>query len=110
MKQKTKLCPHIHIPFQSGSDTILKSMHRGYTVQEAKTFIDNIKNIQRDISITTDIIVGYPDETEKDFEATLDLVEYGKFDMIYIGIYSPRPWTYCSQTSSRHYWPQNKTI
>jgi tRNA-2-methylthio-N6-dimethylallyladenosine synthase len=91
---KTKLCPHIHIPLQSGSDTILKSMHRGYSVQEAKTFIDNIKNIQRDISITTDIIVGYPGETEKDFEATLDLVEYGKFDMIYIGIYSPRPWTY----------------
>ncbi len=89
-----KLCPHIHIPFQAGSDTVLKSMRRGYTVQQAKEFIDNIRNLKRDISITTDIIVGYPDETEEDFQATLDLVEYGKFDMIYIGIYSPRPGTY----------------
>lgn len=89
-----KLCPHIHIPFQSGSDTVLKSMRRGYTSQQAKDFIDNIKSLQRDISITTDIIVGYPDETEEDFQATLDLIEYGNFDMIYIWIYSPRPGTY----------------
>jgi tRNA-2-methylthio-N6-dimethylallyladenosine synthase len=59
-------------------------MRRGYTAQQAKEFIDNIRSLKRDISITTDIIVGYPDETEEDFQATLDLVEYGKFDMIYI--------------------------
>ena len=69
-------------------------MRRGYTAQQAKEFIDNIRSLKRNISITTDIIVGYPDETEEDFQATLDLVEYGKFDMIYIGIYSPRPGTY----------------
>ncbi len=91
---ETKLCPHIHIPFQSWSDTILKSMRRGYTSKEAKEFIDNIKNLKRNISITTDIIVWYPDETEEDFQETIKLVEYGKFDMIYIGIYSPRPGTY----------------
>ncbi|MDD3262948.1 MAG: MiaB/RimO family radical SAM methylthiotransferase [Candidatus Absconditabacteria bacterium] len=91
---ESKLCPHIHIPFQSGSNTVLKAMRRGYTSEQAKEFIDNIRNLKRDISITTDIIVGYPDETEKDFQETLDLVKYGKFDMIYIGIYSPRPGTY----------------
>lgn len=91
---ESKLCPHIHIPFQSGSDAVLKSMRRGYTAKQAKDFIDNIRSLKRNISITTDIIVGYPEETEEDFQATLDLVTYGKFDMIYIGIYSPRPGTF----------------
>lgn len=59
-EKKPKLCPHIHMPLQSGSDTILKKMFRGYTVQQAKTFIDNIRNLKRKISITTDIIVGFP--------------------------------------------------
>lgn len=89
-----KLCPHIHIPFQSWSNTILKSMRRWYTSNQAKEFIDNIKKLKRDISITTDIIVGYPNETEIDFQETLDLVKYGNFDMIYIWIYSTRPGTY----------------
>ncbi|MFA7717230.1 MAG: MiaB/RimO family radical SAM methylthiotransferase [Candidatus Absconditabacterales bacterium] len=90
---EAKLCPHIHIPFQSGSDTILKAMHRGYTLAQAKKFIDDIHSLKTKISITTDIIVGFPGETEEDFQQTLDLVKYGKFDMIYIGIYSPRPGT-----------------
>ena len=90
-EKEEKLCPHIHMPLQSGSDSILKKMFRGYTVQQAKTFIDNIRNLKRDISITTDIIVGFPGETDEDFQQTLELVQYGKFDMIYIGIYSPRP-------------------
>lgn len=88
-----KLCPHIHIPFQSGSDKILKAMHRGYTVKQAKNFIDQIQKLKRKISITTDIIVGFPGETDADFKQTLNLVKYGNFDMIYIGIYSPRPGT-----------------
>jgi len=92
-----KLCPHIHIPVQSGSNTILKKMFRGYTVEEFKNFIDQIKLLKRQISITTDIIVGFPNETEKDFQETLNIVEYSKFDMIYIGIYSPRKGTYAEQ-------------
>ncbi|HKL44432.1 MAG TPA: MiaB/RimO family radical SAM methylthiotransferase, partial [Candidatus Absconditabacterales bacterium] len=92
-----KLCPHIHIPFQSGSNKILKSMNRGYNSKQTFEFIDKIKNLNRDISITTDIIVGFPNETKEDFQKTLDLVEYGKFDMIYIGIYSPRPGTYADK-------------
>ncbi len=111
-ENETKLCPHIHMPLQSGSDNILKKMFRGYTMQQAKEFIDNIKKLKRDISITTDIIVGFPGETEEDFQQTLDLIHYGQFDMIYIGIYSPRPGTFAaknypddiSRTTKRDRW------
>ena len=72
------------MPLQSGSDSVLKKMFRGYTVKQAKAFIDNIRKLKRNISITTDIIVGFPEETEEDFQQTLDLVKYGNFDMIYI--------------------------
>lgn len=89
-----KLCPHIHIPLQSGSDKILKAMHRWYTSAQARKFIQDIQSLKRNISITTDIIVGFPWETEKDFNETLTLVRTWKFDMIYIGIYSPRPGTF----------------
>ncbi len=92
-EKEEKLCSHIHMPLQSGSDSVLKKMFRGYSVKQTKEFIDNIRNLKRDISITTDIIVGFPGETEADFKKTLSLVKYGKFDMIYIGIYSQRPGT-----------------
>jgi len=92
-EKEEKLCPHIHIPLQSGSNNVLKRMFRGYTNEQAKEFIDNIKNLKREISITTDIIVGFPDETEDDFQETLTLIRYGNFDMVYIGIYSSRPGT-----------------
>ncbi len=72
------------MPLQSGSDSILKKMFRGYTIKQAKEWIDQIKKLKRDISITTDIIVGFPGETEQDFQETLKLVKYAKFDMIYI--------------------------
>ncbi|PID34917.1 MAG: hypothetical protein CR971_00800 [candidate division SR1 bacterium] len=96
-EQEEKLCPHIHIPLQSGSDPVLKKMFRGYTAQQAYDFLDKIKGLKRKISITTDIIVGFTDETEEDFQKTLDIVKYGSFDMIYIGVYSPRPGTYADR-------------
>lgn len=92
-ENEEKLCPHIHIPFQSGSDSVLKAMNRWYNSQQAIDFINKIQNLNRKISITTDIIVWFPNETEDDFQKTLDLTKYWNFDMIYIGIYSPRPWT-----------------
>lgn len=94
---QAKLCPHIHIPFQSGSDKILKAMHRWYTAKQARKFIDDIQALPRKISITTDIIVWFPGETEKDFNDTLKLIRHGRFDMIYIGIYSPRPGTHADK-------------
>lgn len=72
-------------------------MHRGYSSAQAMKFITAIQSLKRKISITTDIIVGFPGETEKDFQETLKLVRYGKFDMIYIGIYSNRPGTYADK-------------
>ena len=90
-ENEEKLCPHIHIPVQSGSNKILKLMNRWYTVEQFKTFIDKIRNLKRNISITSDVIVWFSNETEEDFQQTLDLIKYSKFDMIYVGIYSPRP-------------------
>ena len=78
------------MPLQSGSNNILKKMFRGYTAEKFKTFIDQIQSLKRPISITTDIIVGFPGESDEDFAETLNMTKYGKFDMIYIGIYSPR--------------------
>lgn len=96
-EKEEKLYPHIHIPLQSWSNKILKKMFRGYTIEEFKDFIDQIHWLKRDISITTDIIVWFCDETEKDFQESLNIAKYAKFDMIYIGIYSPRKWTYAEQ-------------
>ncbi len=93
-ENEEKLCPHIHIPVQSWSDKILKLMNRWYTIKEFKTFIDKIHNLKRNISITTDIIVWFSNETDLDFQETLNIVKYWKFDMIYTWIYSPRPWTF----------------
>ena len=90
-ENEEKLCPHIHIPVQSGSDKILKLMNRWYTIDQFKKFIEKIRNLKRDISITTDIIVWFSNETEEDFQQTLDLVKFWRFDMIYTWIYSPRP-------------------
>lgn len=117
-EKEEKLCPHIHMPLQAGSDHMLKKMFRGYTVAQAKDFIDNIRKLKRKISITTDIIVGFSDETEEDFQQTLDLVTYGKFDMIYIWIYSPRPGTFAhkqysdniSRTTKRDRWNRLNNI
>jgi MiaB/RimO family radical SAM methylthiotransferase len=88
-----KLCPHIHMPLQSWSTPILKKMFRGYTADEYRGFVDAIRALRRPISITTDIIIWFCDETEEDFHASLEMMEYTKFDMIYMGIYSPRPGT-----------------
>lgn len=96
-EKEEKLCPHIHMPLQSGSDKILKWMFRWYNSTEAIKFIDNIRKLKRDISITTDIILWFPNETEQDFQDTIRLVKHWKFDMIYMWIYSNRPWTYADK-------------
>ena len=85
-----KLCESAHIPVQSGSDRILKLMHRGYTRAGCLAIIQKLRRIQPRIGITTDIIVGFPGETENDFEATLSLAQEAEFDNAYIFKYSPR--------------------
>ncbi len=93
MRNLEKLCPHFHLPVQSGSDKILKLMKRGYTKGEYLSLIEKVKKLFPEASITTDIIVGFPQETEEDYEETKKLVEEVRFDKIFIAAYSPREGT-----------------
>ncbi|MEL7608460.1 MAG: tRNA (N6-isopentenyl adenosine(37)-C2)-methylthiotransferase MiaB [Bacillota bacterium] len=88
-----KVCNHIHLPVQSGSNAMLDLMNRRYSREDYFRLIDDIRAAVKDVEITTDIIVGFPGETEKDFEDTLDLVERVGFAAAYTFMYSPRPGT-----------------
>jgi tRNA-2-methylthio-N6-dimethylallyladenosine synthase len=87
------IIPFIHLPVQSGSNTVLKKMNRKYTKEDYLTLVDKIYDKIPNISLTTDIIVGFPTETEEDFLETLDLVRKSKFDGAYTFVYSPRKGT-----------------
>ncbi|MBI5587169.1 MAG: tRNA (N6-isopentenyl adenosine(37)-C2)-methylthiotransferase MiaB [Deltaproteobacteria bacterium] len=88
-----KLCRHIHLPVQSGSVRILKEMRRGYTVSEYLSKILLLRQLYPEMAITTDIIVGFPGETDSDFNDTIELVNTVRFDNIFSFMYSPRPGT-----------------
>ncbi|RUR19779.1 tRNA (N6-isopentenyl adenosine(37)-C2)-methylthiotransferase MiaB [Legionella sp. km535] len=88
-----ELANHLHLPVQSGSDRILGLMKRGYTALEFKSKIRKLRKIRPDIRLSTDIIVGFPGETDKDFQDTMDLVHEIGFDTSFSFIYSPRPGT-----------------
>ena len=92
-KALPKVVNHVHLPVQSGSDRILAAMKRGYTVLEYKSIIRRLRAARPDISITSDFIIGFPGETEADFEATMKLIEAVNFDGSFSFIYSPRPGT-----------------
>ena len=87
------IMPYVHLPIQSGSDEILKKMNRKYTIEEYKKLFDQIKEKVKNVAVTTDIIVGFPNETDEDFQKTLDIVNYCKFDGAYTFIFSPREGT-----------------
>lgn len=88
-----KLVSHLHLPVQSGSDRVLAAMKRGHTVLEYKSIIRRVRAARPDICITSDFIVGFPGETEQDFEATMKLIEEVGFDNSFSYLYSPRPGT-----------------
>ena len=88
-----KVCEHFHIPFQSGDNELLKAMSRGYTHQKYRRIIDKIREYMPDAAISADAIVGFPGETEEQFENTLKLVEDVAFDLVNTAAYSPRPGT-----------------
>lgn len=92
-KDLPHLCPSVHLPIQSGSNTILKNMKRAYTREKILKIVQALRDINPQISISTDVIVGYPGETENDFEETYTLFDQIAFDMAYIFKYSPRPTT-----------------
>jgi tRNA-2-methylthio-N6-dimethylallyladenosine synthase len=93
MATEPAVCPHLHLPLQAGSDRILARMHRGYT---AGRYLDRLAAARAavdDLAVTTDIIVGFPGETEADFQQTLEVAAEAGYDSAYTFIYSPRPGT-----------------
>jgi tRNA-2-methylthio-N6-dimethylallyladenosine synthase len=87
------ICPYIHLPVQSGSDTVLRRMGRGYTRREYLDLVGQLRRARPELAISTDLIVGFPGETEDDFRLTLELVEEVRFSALYAFKYSPRPGT-----------------
>lgn len=92
-RELTHLCPQLHLPVQAGNDEVLKAMNRKYTRAHYLELVDKLRAACPDIGLTTDIIVGFPGETEAQFEDTLSLVERVRYDAAFTFIYSPRPGT-----------------
>ena len=93
LKNNPKICNHLHIPIQSGSNNVLKAMNRKYDVNKFKEIINKIREVRPDINITTDLIVGFPSETLKDFAETIETVKSIKFGKIHVFPYSKRDGT-----------------
>jgi tRNA-2-methylthio-N6-dimethylallyladenosine synthase len=93
LEEHENLCNWVHLPVQSGSDRVLRLMKRGHTADRYKKIVDRIRGSKREITMTTDIIVGFPAETEEDFLDTVALAEYARWDSGYVFKYSPRPGT-----------------
>jgi len=93
MASLNKVCEHLELPVQSGDDDILKAMRRGYTVEQYRELVHTIRRKIPQISLSTDISVGFPCETEEQFEHSLSLVQEMRFDVVHVATYSPRPGT-----------------
>jgi tRNA-2-methylthio-N6-dimethylallyladenosine synthase len=89
-EHRCKIAPFFHLPLQSGSDRILKAMNRTYTVGKFTETVEKLRSAVDGIALSTDVIVGFPGETDEDFEATLDAIRRLRFDNVYSFIYSPR--------------------
>jgi len=95
------LCPHLHLPFQSGSDRILRAMNRGYTAAQYLRKIRRLREICPEIALSADVMVGFPGETEEDFQDTLKLMETIRFDSLFSFIYSDRPFTRAAELGDK---------
>ena len=96
-----KLCPAIHLPAQAGSTRVLARMNRGYTKEDYLELVRKLREANPQIVITTDIIAGFPGETDDDFEETMDLIERARFDAAFTFLYSPRPGTPAANYADR---------
>jgi len=118
IKKYDNIMPYIHLPIQTGSEEILRKMNRPMKIAEYKELVDYARKQIPNISITTDIIVGFPNESDEDFEKTMELVNYCKFDNIYCFIFSPRPGTPAEKfkddismkTKKERLWRLNKRV
>jgi len=93
MATEPKICPAINLPIQSGSNRILRKMNRGYTVERYEEIVNRIRKAVPDVAITSDLIVGFPGETEDDFNDTLEMLKRMQFDLVHTASYSPRKGT-----------------
>ncbi len=93
MRDLPRVCEHLHLPFQSGDDTILRQMRRRYTRDEYRGIIARARELVPDLSLSTDVIVGYPGESEDQFQRTLELLHEIQFDVVHVQGFSPRPRT-----------------
>ncbi len=93
MAESPRICRYLHIPAQSGSNTVLKRMNRGYSVEEYRALLDRARDLMPDISLSGDMIVGFPGETEEDFAQTVELLRYARYKNCFVFKYSPRPGT-----------------
>lgn len=101
MAESGKICPHLHLPLQSGSSRILREMNRRYDKEHYLKLVEKLRAAMPDIAITTDIIVGFPGETEEDFEETLDVVRRVEYDSAFTFIYSKRTGTPAAQMENQ---------
>jgi len=106
--QEPKIDRFIHLPIQSGSNRILKKMNRGYTREHYLDLVNRLRKAIPDIALGTDIIVGFPTETKKDFQDTLDLAKEINFILAFVAQYSPRPGTTATKLFPDDVTPQEK--
>jgi tRNA-2-methylthio-N6-dimethylallyladenosine synthase len=100
-KELPVLCPHIHLPFQSGSDRILRMMNRGYSREQYIDLIAKLRDIKPDFAITSDVMVGFPGESDKDFQMTIDLIKKIEFDNLFSFKYSDRKGTFSENMDNK---------
>ena len=93
MAEVPSVCEHLHLPLQAGSNRTLAAMHRGYTAERYLERLSAARAVIPDLAVTTDLIVGFPGETERDFEATLEVVAEAAYDSAYTFVFSRRPGT-----------------
>lgn len=108
MARLSKVCRQINLPVQSGDDSILQSMHRGYCAADYRALIARLRQAMPDIAITTDIIVGFPGESEEQFQNTYELLAELKFDAVHVAAYSPRPGTLAASQFIDDVLPESK--
>ncbi len=101
MAEVPTVCEHLHFPLQSGSDRILAAMHRGYSAEKYLQKLTQARAIIKDLAVTTDVIVGFPGETEADFQDTLEVAAQAQFDSAFTFIFSPRPGTEAAEMKDK---------
>lgn len=92
-----KVCEHISLPVQAGDDEVLQAMGRGYTTKDYRRLVEQVRSVVPEIALSTDVIVGFPGETENQFHSTLDLLQDIRFDTVHVAAYSPRAGTLASE-------------